>query len=102
MNKKVLDRINVIADIYTTSNREQKAIEELIELLNALMHRDKLNTLEEFADVIITMIQVLKKYDLKIDSLDRWIEYKVSRTEKVIESNEWYTNYRWSYWRVKS
>ena len=102
MNKKVLDRINAIADIYTTSNREQKAIEELIELLNALMHRDKLNTLEEFADVIITMIQVLKKYDLKIDSLDRWIEYKVSRTEKVIESNEWYTNYRWSYWRVKS
>ena len=102
MNKKVLDRINAIADIYTTSNREQKAIEELIELLNALMHRDKLNTLEEFADVIITMIQVLKKYDLKLDSLDRWIEYKVSRTEKRIESNEWYTNYRWSYWRVKS
>ena len=102
MNKKVLDRINAIADIYTTSNREQKAVEELIELLNALMHRDKLNTLEEFADVIITMIQVLKKYDLKLDSLDRWIEYKVSRTEKRIESNEWYTNYRWSYWRVKS
>ena len=88
MNKKVLDRINTIADIYTTSNREQKAVEELIELLNALMHRDKLNTLEEFADVIITMVQVLKKYDLKIDSLDRWIEYKVSRTEKRIESNE--------------
>ena len=88
MNKKVLDRINTIADIYTTSNREQKAVEELIELLNALMHRDKLNAIEEFADVIITMIQVLKKYDLKIDSLDRWIEYKVSRTEKRIESNE--------------
>ena len=88
MNTKVLDRINAIADIYETSNREQKAVEELIELLNALMHRDKLNTLEEFADVIITMIQVLKKYDLKLDSLDRWIEYKVSRTEKRIESNE--------------
>ena len=88
MNKKVLDRINSIADIFETSNREQKAVEELIELLNALMHKDKLNTLEEFADVIITMIQVLKKYDLKLDSLDRWIEYKVSRTEKRIESNE--------------
>ena len=88
MNKKVLDRINAIADIYETSNREQKAVEELIELLNALMHRDKLNTLEEFADVIITMIQVLKKYDLKIDSLDRWIEYKVSRTESRIKENE--------------
>ena len=88
MNTKVLDRINAIADIYETSNREQKAVEELIELLNALMHRDKLNTLEEFADVIITMIQVLKKYDLKIDSLDRWIEYKVSRTEKRIQGNE--------------
>ena len=88
MNKKVLDRINAIADIYETSNREQKAVEELIELLNALMHRDKLNTLEEFADVIITMIQVLKKYDLKLDSLARWIEYKVSRTEKRIQGNE--------------
>ena len=88
MNKKVLDRINAIADIYETSNREQKAVEELIELLNALMHRDKLNTLEEFADVIITMVQVLKKYDLKLDSLDRWIEYKVSRTEKRIQGNE--------------
>ena len=88
MNKKVLDRINAIADIYTTSNREQKAVEELIELLNALMHRDKLNTLEEFADVIITMVQVLKKYNLKLDSLDRWIEYKVSRTEKRIQENE--------------
>ena len=52
------------------------------------MHRDKLNTLEEFADVIITMIQVLKKYDLKIDCLDRWIEYKISRTEKRIQGNE--------------
>ena len=88
MNKKVLDRINAISDIYTTSNREQKAIEELIELLNGLTHRDKLNTLEEFADVIITMVQVLKKYDLKIDSLDRWIEYKVSRTEKRLQGNE--------------
>ena len=88
MNKKVLDRINAIADIYTTSNREQKAMEELIELLNGLAHRDKLNTLEEFADVIITMIQVLKKYDLKIDSLDRWIEYKLDRTEKRLKSDE--------------
>ena len=88
MNKKVLDRINAIADIYETSNREQKAVEELIELLNALMHRDKLNTLEEFADVIVTMIQVLKKYDLKIDSLDKWIEYKLDRTEKRLKGNE--------------
>ena len=88
MNEKVLNRINAIADIYTTSNREQKAVEELIELLNALMHRDKLNTLEEFADVIITMHQVLRKYELKIDSLDKWIEYKVSRTEKRLKGNE--------------
>ena len=88
MNKKVLDRINTIADIYTTSNREQKAIEELIELLNGLTHRDKLNTLEEFADVIITMVQVLRKYNLKIDSLDRWIEYKVSRTESRLKDDE--------------
>ena len=102
MNKKVLDRINAIADIYETSNREQKAVEELIELLNALMHRDKLNTLEEFADVIVTMIQVLKKYDLKIDSLDKWIEYKLDRTEKRLKGNEWYTNHRWSYSRIKS
>ena len=94
MNKKVLDRINVIADIYTTSNREQKAIEELIELLNGLTHRDKLNTLEEFADVIITMIQVLRKYDIKIDSLDRWVEYKVSRTEERLKINEHNANYR--------
>ena len=88
MNKKVLDRINAIADMYTTSNREQKAVEELIELLNGLTHRDKLNTLEEFADVIITMIQVLKKYDLKLDSLDRWIEFKVTRTESRLKGNE--------------
>ena len=88
MNEKVLNRINTIADIYTTSNREQKAVEELIELLNALMHRDKLNTLEEFADVIITMVQVLRKYELKIDSLDRWIEFKVSRTESRLKGNE--------------
>ena len=88
MNKKVLDRINVIADLHTTLDREQKAIEELIELLNGLTHRDKLNTLEEFADVIITMIQVLRKYDLKIDSLDRWIEYKLDRTESRLKGNE--------------
>ena len=85
MNKKVLDRINAIADIHTTLNREQKAMEELIELLNGLAHRDKLNTLEEFADVIITMIQVLRKYDIKLDSLDRWIEYKLARTEKRLK-----------------
>ena len=88
MNKKVLDRINDIADIYTISNREQKAVEEIIELLNALMHRDKLNTLEEFADVIVTMIQVMRKYELKIDSLEKWIEYKVDRTEKRLKGND--------------
>ena len=97
MNEKVLNRINAIADIYETSNREQKAVEELIELLNAIMHRDKLNTLEEFADVIITMIQVLRKYNLKIDSLDRWIEYKIDRTEKRLKENEQHTNYRYTY-----
>ena len=94
MNKKVLDRINTIADIYTTSNREQKAIEELVELLNGLTHRDKLNTLEEFADVIITMVQVLRKYEVKIDSLDRWIEYKLNRTEERLGINEQHSNYR--------
>ena len=88
MNKKVLDRINAIADIHTTLNREKKAVEELIELLNAIMHRDKLSTLEEFADVIITMLQLLKKYDLKIDSLENWIEYKIDRTEKRLKDNE--------------
>ena len=88
MNKKVLDRINAISDMHTVLNREKKAVEELIELLNAIMHRDKLSTLEEFADVIITMLQLLKKYDLKIDSLDNWIEYKVSRTEKRLKDNE--------------
>ena len=88
MNKKVLDRINAIADVHTTLNREQKAMEELIELLNGLVHRDKLNTLEEFADVIITMVQVLRKYDIKLDSLDRWIEYKLDRTEKRLKDNE--------------
>ena len=85
MNKKVLDRINAIADMHTALNREQKAMEELIELLNGIAHRDKLNTLEEFADVIITMIQVLRKYDIKLDSLDRWIEYKLDRTEKRLK-----------------
>ena len=88
MNKKVLDRINAISDMHTVLNREKKAVEELIELLNAIMHRDKLSTLEEFADVIITMLQLLRKYDLKIDSLDNWIEYKVSRTEKRLKDNE--------------
>ena len=88
MNKKVLDRINDIADIYTISNREQKAVEEIIELLNALMHRDKLNTLEEFADVIVTMIQVMRKYELKIYSLEKWIEYKFDRTEKRLKGND--------------
>ena len=32
--------------------------------------------------------ELLKKYDLKIDSLDNWIEYKVSRTESRLKSNE--------------
>ena len=94
MNKKVLDRINAIADIYTTSNREQKAIEELIELLNGLTHRNKLNTVEEFADVIITMVQVLRKYNIEIDSLEKWIYYKLERTEKRLKANEQHTNYR--------
>ena len=88
MNEKVLNRINTIADLYTTAEREQKAMEELIELLNGLAHRDKLNTLEEFADVIITMIQVLRKYNIKIDCLDKWIEYKIKRTEERLKINE--------------
>lgn len=92
MNEKVLERIHAIGNHFDMLNREQKAIEELSELLNAVTHRDKLNTLEEFCDVIVTMIQLLDKYNLKLEALERFIEYKVSRTEarlNVLNTDNW-------------
>ena len=58
------EKINYIADYYGLESQRWKAVEELIELANALTHTDLQQITEELADVIIMASQMEYLYDI--------------------------------------
>jgi phosphoribosyl-ATP pyrophosphohydrolase len=61
----------------------QKAIEECAELIKAICKRDKLNIIEECADVLIMAEQI--KMMIGREDVDKIINYKLKRLKGRIE-----------------
>lgn len=43
--------------------------------------------IEELGDVLILLTQFIAKYDIKQSEVDKWMDYKLERTEERIKSN---------------
>lgn len=78
------EKINYIADYYGLESQRWKAVEELIELANALTHTDLPQITEELADVIIMTSQMEYLYNIHTE-VERAIERKIKRQLKRIE-----------------
>ena len=72
-------------DTYGAATQQLKAVEELSELIQAVMRAlegDKHNVEEEIADVEIMLTQLKIMYDLK--KIDEWKEFKINRLKGVV------------------
>ena len=67
----------------TLDDRKDKLIEELSELIRALIKNDKENIIEEIADVQILLYEYVKKADNK-RLISEMIDYKLNRYWRVL------------------
>ena len=67
----------------TLEDRKNKLIEELSELIRALIKNDKENIIEEIADVQILLYEYVKKADNK-RLISEMIDYKLNRYWRII------------------
>lgn len=71
--------IHYIADTYGLVNQKWKLVEELSELLTAVMHSDTEEIAEEMADVRIMIDQVAYLMDIR-PVVDGYVKSKIDRT----------------------
>ena len=67
----------------TLENRKDKLIEELSELIRALIKNDKENIIEEIADVQILLYEYVKKANNK-RLISEMIDYKLNRFWRIL------------------
>lgn len=75
-DEKTLGRI---IEHYGIDHQRAKAQEELDELIEAVKSNDAGKVLEEMADVLVMMEQLMLIYDISIDQLEAVATYKVTR-----------------------
>ena len=79
--------IHYIADTYGLVNQTWKLVEELSELLTAVMHSDTEEIVEEMADVRIMIDQVAYLMDIR-PAVEGCMKCKVRRTLERMEVEE--------------
>lgn len=82
--EKYEGEIRYIADTYGLVDQAWKLVEELSELLVAVMHDDRENIAEEMADVQIMIDQVAYLMDIR-PVVERYTAAKIRRTIEGIE-----------------
>lgn len=82
--KKYEDGIQYIADAYGLVVQSWKLVDELLELLTAVMHGDKEEIAEEMADVRIMIDQVAYLMDIR-PAVDGYVKSKIDRTLHEME-----------------
>ena len=80
--KQIADYILYIGKL-TLEDRKDKLIEELSELIRALIKNDKENIVEEIADVQILLYEYVKKADNK-RLISEMIDYKLNRFWRLL------------------
>ena len=73
----------------TLEDRKDKLIEELSELIRALIKNDKENIIEEIADVQILLYEYIKKAENK-RFINDMIDYKLNRYWRILDNEKTY------------
>ena len=73
----------------TLEDRKDKLIEELSELIRALIKNDKENIIEEIADVQILLYEYVKKAENK-KFINDMIDYKLNRYWRILNDEKDY------------
>ena len=73
----------------TLEDRKDKLIEELSELIRALIKNDKENIIEEIADVQILLYEYVKKAENK-RYINDMIDYKLNRYWRILDNEKTY------------
>lgn len=86
--KELADYILYIGKL-TLEDRKDKLIEELSELIRALIKNDKENIIEEIADVQILLYEYIKKAENK-RFINDMIDYKLNRYWRILDNEKTY------------
>ena len=91
MNEKQKELAEYILYIgkLTLEDRKDKLIEELSELIRALIKNDKENIIEEIADVQILLYEYIKKAENK-RFINDMIDYKLNRYWRILDNEKTY------------
>ena len=91
MNKKQKELAEYILYISKCSleDRKDKLIEELSELIRALIKNDKENIIEEIADVQILLYEYIMKAENQ-RYINDMIDYKLNRYWRILENEKTY------------
>ena len=91
MNEKQKELAEYILYIgkLTLEDRKDKLIEELSELIRALIKNDKENIIEEIADVQILLYEYIKKAENK-RYINDMIDYKLNRYWRILNDEKAY------------
>ena len=88
------EKLKTIINHYGHTNQFNKAVEELSELIRALVRDDKDNLIEEMADVYIMLEQLLIMCDIPEVIMDYSINQKIERTLERMENDDQKLNHK--------
>lgn len=83
----MLKDVERIADHFGLESQKLKTVEECSELIQAIENEDFENIVEEIADVLIMVRQLIYLYDIK-ENVNEMIKIKIQRTLNRYKINE--------------
>lgn len=86
--KNWINRIRKIFDFYGPKVETEKFFEEIEELKETIKNDDRENISQEIADVFITSIHMMFKYDISFSDVQKQIEHKIERQEDRIHKEQ--------------
>ena len=88
------EKLKAIINHYGHTNQFNKAVEELSELIRALVRDDKDNLIEEIADVYIMLEQLLIMCNIPEIVIDYSINKKIERQLERMENDDQKLNHK--------
>ena len=82
------EKLKAIINHYGHTNQFNKAVEELSELIRAIVRDDKDNVIEEMADVYIMLEQLLIMCNIPEVIMDYSINKKIERTVERMKEDD--------------
>lgn len=73
---------------YKPEKQKKKAVEELGELITAIAKEDRENIVEEIADVLIMIFQMIIIYSISKMEIVKWIVFKLKRLKERVRKEK--------------